>query len=149
MRARPVPEVPAMKSFRTVVCLALVFHVVGMFVLPHMPFLFSNDVAELAQYSGHGAKFNVRHPVVYAVYLMVFPGLVGMLFLQNWGRHLVVGYTSVILFLTFFSGASISGPPETFVSTMAILLDGAGLGLAYLALPVREAFKTKKFEARA
>jgi hypothetical protein len=40
---------------------------------------------------------------------------------------------------TFFLGASISGPPETFVSLAATLLDGAILGLVFLS-PLKESF---------
>jgi hypothetical protein len=39
------------------------------------------------------------------------------------------------VFGSFFFGASISGPPETFFEAIAMLLDGAILGFAFLSPP--------------
>ena len=46
--------------FRALVALALIFHAVGLFAIPQMPFLFSPDAKELMKYGGHGATLRRR-----------------------------------------------------------------------------------------
>src|SRR6266851_6692805 len=98
------------KQFKILVIAALMFHGVGLFVLPKLPFLFSSDIMELMKYSGHGARVNPTHPIIYVLYLLPYPALIAMYFFQNWGRYLLLAYISVLLLGSFFLGASISGP---------------------------------------
>lgn len=127
------------KQFKILVVAALVFHAVGLFLLPRLPFLFSSDTMELMKYGGHGARVNPTHPIFYALYLVPYPALVAMYFFKNWGRYLLLAFICVLLLTSFVLGASISGPPETFVSLVATLLDGGILALAFLS-PLRESF---------
>jgi hypothetical protein len=129
---------PTMAPFRTLVVLALVFHALGMFAIPHLGFLFSADVKELMKYSGHGAFVNPTHPAVYAFYLLPYPALVAMLFGQMWGRNILLAYIVVIGIGTYLMGASVSGFPDTLINLVALLLDGAILGLAFFAPHVIE-----------
>jgi hypothetical protein len=122
-----------MMPFRTLVVLALLFHAVGMFAIPHLGFLFSPYVRELMKYSGHGAFVNPTHPVVYAFYLLPYPALISMLVGQMWGRYVLLSYVVVLGLGTYVMGASISGFPDTLVNLAAVLLDGAILGLAFFA----------------
>jgi hypothetical protein len=122
-----------MTPFRTLVVLALLFHAVGMFAIPHLGFLFSPDVKELMKYSGHGAFVNPTHPVVYAFYLLPYPAFIAMLLGQMWGRYILLAYVVVIGLGTYVMGASISGFPDTLINLVAVLLDGAILGLAFFA----------------
>jgi len=127
------------KQFKILVIAALLFHGVGLFVLPKLPFLFSSDTMELMKYSGHGARFNPTHPIIYVLYLLPYPALIAMYFFQNWGRYLLLAYIVVLLLGSFVLGASISGPPDTFVNFAAVLLDGAILGLAFFS-PLKDGF---------
>ena len=127
------------KQYRLLLIAALLFHAVGLFVLPRLPFLFSSDTMELMKYGGHGARLNPTNSVFYALYLLPYPALMGMYFFQNWARYLLLAFICVLMVATFFLGASISGPPETFVSLAATLLDGAILGLVFLS-PLKESF---------
>jgi len=127
--------------FRILVVLALCFHFVGLFVLPQIPYLFSADTIELMKYSGHGAHIAVYHPAMYVLYLLPYPALIALYFFRNWGRYLLLAFICLTLFGTFFFGASVSGPPESFVSFAATLLDGAILALVFLA-PLQQCFST-------
>jgi hypothetical protein len=125
---------------KILVVAALLFHAIGLFVLPKMPFLFSGDTVELMKYGGHGARVNPTHPLIYLMYLLPYPALIGLYFFQNWARYLLLAFVCIVLIGTFFLGASISGPPETFVSLAATLMDGAILALIFLS-PIKNAFK--------
>ena len=125
--------VSAVTPFRTLVVLALVFHAFGLFAIPHLDFLFSPYVKELMKYSGHGATVNPTHPVIYAFYLLPYPAFVALFFGQAWGRYLLLAYVLLIAFGTYFLGTSISGFPDTLINLVAVLLDGAILGLAFFA----------------
>lgn len=125
--------------YRLLVIAALVCHGIVLFVLPQVPFLFSEDSMQLMRYGGHGAYVAMSHPVIYALYLLPFPAFAGLYFFKNWGRSLLLAFLSLALFGSFFFGVSISGPPETFFGYAASLLDGAIIGLVFLS-PLRERF---------
>jgi hypothetical protein len=109
-----------------------------LFVLPRMQFLFSPDVLELMRYGGHGATVAMNHPAILALYLLPFPAFVGLLLLQAWGKYLLLAFCALTVAGSFFFGATVSGPPEEFFSTLAWLFDGAILGLAFLNSPSSE-----------
>lgn len=124
----------AMKwEFRALVIIALICHALVVFVLPKLQFLFSPDSLELMRYGGHGARLAMNHPVLAVLYLLPFPAFVGLYLFQNWGRYLLLAFFAIALFGSFFFGVSISGPPETFFGDLALLADGAILGLAFLS----------------
>ena len=137
MAALP-PRTITIIEFRVLVAVAFVTHAIVLFVLPHMQFLFSPDVLQLMRYGGHGARVNPTHPVIYAVYLLPFPAFIGLFMLQTWGRHVLLAFFVLTVFGSFVLGTSISGPPETFFSSIAELVDGAILGFAYLSPPRTE-----------
>lgn len=120
-------------QFRTLVIVALVCHALVVFALPKLQFLFSSDSLELMKYGGHGARLAMNHPVLAALYLLPFPAFVGLYLFQNWGRYLLLGFFAIVLLGSFFFGVSISGPPETFFGDLALLADGAILGLSFLS----------------
>ena len=130
-------------SFRVLVVTTAILHVLGFFVLPQLPFLFSTDTIELLKYSGHGARINVSHPVIYIFYLLPYPCLVGLFALRNWARVLFLLYFLLLLVGSFFFGVSISGPPESTVNLAATLLDGGILSLAFLST-LRNDFLARK-----
>jgi hypothetical protein len=137
MAALP-PRTVTVAEFRALVVVAAVTHAIVLFVLPIMPFLFSPDVMHLMQYGGHGARVNPTHPIIYALYLLPFPAFVGLFLLQAWGRNLLLAFFVVTILGSFVLGASISGPPETFFSSVAALADGAILGFAFFSPPRNE-----------
>ena len=126
-------------SFRVLVVGALAAHAIVLFVLPHVPFVFSSYSLELMRYGGHGAHIAMNHPIIFALYLIPFLAFIGLYFFKNWARHLLVAYLALVLVGSFFFGVSISGPPETFFGEAASLLDGGIVALAFLT-PLRESF---------
>jgi hypothetical protein len=132
--------------FRILIVVAAVFHAVGLFVLPHLEFLFSADVKQLMAYGGHGAHVAMSHPLIYGLYLVPFAAFVGLYLLRGWGRHVLAAYLATMLLGSFFFGTSVSGPPETFVSLVAVLADGAILGLTFLS-PLSSALARSNFSS--
>jgi hypothetical protein len=120
-----------MTPIRVLAVAALIFHAIGLFAVPYLDFLFSPEVRDLMRYGGHGATINPTHPFVYAFYLLPYPALVGVLLGQMWGRYLLLFFYAVLAFASFYLGASVSGPPESFIAIVGSLLDGAILGLAF------------------
>ena len=119
--------------FRALVVSALIFHAVGLFAIPHMPFLFSPDAKELMKYGGHGATLNPEHPIMYALYLLPYPAFVALLLGQPRGRYLLLAYVILMALGTYFLGVSIAAFPDSLITLIAILLDGAILGLAFFS----------------
>jgi ABC-type proline/glycine betaine transport system permease subunit len=101
-----------MTPFRILVALAFVFHVIGLFLIPHLGFVVS------------------QHWVLYALYLVPYAALLGVWFGQLWGRYLLLASIVVTAAIGFFAGISIA-PPEAFLSLVTAVLDGAVLGLAF------------------
>lgn len=122
-------------QFRVMVVLAFVMHAIVLFVLPRMPFLFSPDVLEIMRYGGHGASVAMNHPIFFGLYLLPFPAFIGLFLLQTWGRYLLLAFFVLTVGGSFFFGATISGPPEEFFSSLATLLDGAILGFTFFSPP--------------
>jgi hypothetical protein len=129
--AEQIMRTASMSPLRVLVVVALIFHAVGLFALPYLGFLFSPDVRELMKYGGHGARINPTHPFVYAFYLIPYPALIAIFLGWNWGRYLLLGFFALLAVSSFYLGASVSGPPETFVSIVGSLVDGGVLALAF------------------
>jgi len=134
MAAEPIRSV-TVAAFRVMVVVAFIAHAVVLFALPHLQFLFPSDVMELMKHGGHGARVAMNHPVIYVLYLLPFPAFIGLFLLQAWGRYLLLVFFGLTAVGSFFFGASISGPPETFFELVAMLFDGAILGLAFFSPP--------------
>jgi hypothetical protein len=123
-------------QFRVLVAVAFIAHAIVLFALPRLQFLFSPDVMELMKYGGHGAHVAMNHPFIFLLYLFPFAAFVGLFLLQAWGRYLLLGFLGLTLIGSFFFGTVVSGPPETFFASIAMLIDGAILGFAFLSPPV-------------
>jgi hypothetical protein len=126
-------------QFRTLVAVALVCHGIVVFVLPRFQFLFSADSLAMMSWGGHGARLAMNHPALAVLYLLPFPAFIGLYWFKDWARYLLLGFFAIVLVGSFFFGVSISGPPETFFGDLALLADGAILGLAFLS-PLKESF---------
>jgi hypothetical protein len=87
----------------------------------------------MMQYSGHGARIDPEHPLVYTLYLLPYPAFVGLYLGKRWGRHLLLFALVMMAVGSYFFGTSISGFPETPVNLAAVVLDGAILGLAFFS----------------
>jgi hypothetical protein len=122
-----------MNTFGLLLGITLATRLVALFGMPYLQPMFSEDTLELMRYAGHGASVNVHHPALWLLYLLPFPAYVLMLYRKILGRILFAAYLALLLFSTFFFGVSVSGPPETFISLLAVLLDGMIFGLAFLA----------------
>lgn len=130
-------------SFRALVVAAFIAHGIVLFVLPHIPSVFSAYSLELMRYGGHGARVAMNHPIIVVLYLIPFVAFVGLYFFKNWGRYLLAFFLAVVLIGSFFFGVSISGPPETFFGEAGSLLDGAIMALAFLS-PLRDRFAAER-----
>jgi hypothetical protein len=123
-----------MKAFRALLVFTLAVRVIAVSGATYLHSMFSEDTLELMRYAGHGARINVQHPALWLLYLLPFPAYLLMIFRRKLGRILFSTYLALLLLSTFFFGVSISGPPETFISLLAVLLDGMILGLAFISL---------------
>jgi len=101
-----------MSPFRVLVVLAFLFHVIALFVIPHLGFLLAH------------------HWLLYALYLVPYVALVAIWFAPLWGRWLLLGYVAATAAISFAFGISVA-PPEAFLSLMISVLDGAVLGVAF------------------
>jgi hypothetical protein len=128
------------RHFRMLVTIAFLSHAIVLFVLPRLPFLFSQDSMDLMRYGGHGAHLAMNHPAVFVLYLVPFVAFGALFFFRNWGRYVLAVYLALVLVGSFFFGVSISGPPETFFGDLALLADGATFGLAFFS-PLRNEFQ--------
>jgi hypothetical protein len=132
------PHTVTVTAFRVMVVIAFIAHAIVLFALPHLQFLFPSDVMDLMRYGGHGARVAMNHPILYVLYLLPFPAFIGLFLLHAWGRYLLLVFFGLTAAGSFFFGASISGPPETFFELVAMLADGAILGLAFFSPPSRD-----------
>ena len=98
--------------FRLLTGLAFLFHVIGLFLIPHLGFLVAH------------------HWLLYVLYLIPYLALVGIWLGQPWGRWALLAYVAVTAGISFFAGISVT-PPEAFLSLMTAVLDGAVLALAF------------------
>jgi hypothetical protein len=85
-------------------------------------------------------SFLPHHPAVDIAFLVAWLlASVGLLFFQNWGRHLFLTLALLGMIDLALSGLVVYTPFEHAFSRFQSLLDGAVLALAYLS-PVRDCF---------
>ena len=101
-----------MSPFRILVVLAFLFHVIALFLIPHLGFLLAH------------------HWLLYVLYLVPYVALITIWFAPVWGRWLLLGYVVATAAISFAFGISVA-PPEAFLSLMIAVLDGAVLGVAF------------------
>jgi hypothetical protein len=103
---------PPLTPFRILVVLAFLFHVIALFLIPHLGFLLAH------------------HWLLYVLYLVPYVALVALWFAPAWGRWALLAYVAIAAIISFAFGISVS-PPEAFLSLMTAVLDGAVLGVAF------------------
>lgn len=84
--------------------------------------------------SGHGAVLPIRHPVYYGTWFGIW--LItsfGILFFQNWARHMYLVLTVLGQLLIPFSGFVATLPLDYLFGSTVLLLDGVILGMAYFS----------------
>lgn len=127
------------RLFQTMV---IVSTVIGLFLFasPFLPLPISEQMAALRGYSGAGA---IAFPITSFVFLIAQPlwllSAVGLCFLKWWARPLFVGTYALTIVGSLFGGIAVSLPWEASLATIATLIDGAVLGLAFLP-PLSEYF---------
>jgi hypothetical protein len=125
------------RIFKALVVIAAACYLVW-FLLPYT----ASDIEQrLAEYSGHGALLPIKHPLYNGVWFVLWiASAIGLIFLQNWARHLYLALSLLGLILAPFSGYVIQPPLDTMFASASTLLDGAILAMAYLS-PLAEDFK--------
>lgn len=84
--------------------------------------------------SGYGALLPVQHPIYYSAWFVLWTvAALGLIFVQNWARHLYLALTLLTISLTPFSGFIVQAPLDALFSNATLLLDGAVLAVAYLS----------------
>jgi hypothetical protein len=101
-----------MTPFRVLIVLAFLFHVIALFLIPHLGFLLA------------------YHWLLYVLYLVPYVALVALWFAPLWGRWALLAYVAAAALISFAFGISVT-PPEAFLSLMTAVLDGAVLGVAF------------------
>lgn len=109
-----------------------------------MDLVLSEEKRVMEVLSGNGlGSFLPFHPAIGMAFLVAFLlAAVGLLFFQNWGRHLFLALVVVGMIWDGLAGLGVSTPFENAFSRLQSLLDGAVLALAYLS-PVRDCFASR------
>ncbi len=128
------------RTFQVLVIAATVCYVVWFF-MPYWSGYLTDLEDRLAGYSGYGAILPIHHPVYSSMWFgLSLLAAIGLMFLQNWARHLYLALSLLGPALAPFSGFVIQPPLDTFFSNANLLLDGAVLAVAYLS-PLAASFR--------
>ena len=112
------------------------------FFLPFWPGYLSEDAHQLAEYAGYGAILPVDHALYYGAWFGLWLiAAIGLIFFQNWARHLYLALSLLNPALAPFSGFMVQPPIDALFFATNLLLDGAILAMAYLT-PMSDSFKT-------
>jgi len=132
--------VSRIRIFQVLVAAAIVCYVVW-FLLPYWPGYLTDAERQLMDYSGYGATLPVEHPLYYGGWFTVWIiAALGLMFFQNWARHLYLALSLLGLALAPFSGFVVQLPLDSLFTGANVLLDGAVLAMAYLS-PLADSFK--------
>ncbi len=122
------------------VAAAMVCYIVW-FLLPYWPGYMTDTKRQLMDYSGYGAILPVEHPLYYGGWFALWTiATLGVMFFQNWARHLYLALSLLGPALAPFSGFIVQPPLDGLFTGVNVLLDGAVLALAYLS-PLAGSFK--------
>lgn len=128
------------RLFQMLVVSTTVIYIVWFF-LPYWSGYLSDDEYRLAEYAGYGAILPVHHVLYYSVWFGLWLiSALGLLFFQNWARHLYLVLSLLSLVTAPFSGFVVQPPVDALFSNATLLLDGALLAVAYLT-PLAASFK--------
>lgn len=107
---------------------------VAWFFLPYWSDYLTDTEQRMTEVSGYGALLPIQHPIYYSIWFGLWiVAALGLIFVQNWARHLYLALTLLTLSLTPFSGFIVQAPLDTLFSNANLLLDGAVLAVAYLS----------------
>lgn len=128
------------RTFQILVIAATACYVVW-FLLPYWPFYLTETEQQMTEVSGYGAVLPVEHPLYYSTWfaLWIIAGL-GLVFLQNWARHLFLVLSLLGPALAPFSGFVVQPPLDGLFANASALLDGVILAVAYLS-PLADSFR--------
>lgn len=130
------------RTFQILVVVATMCYVVWFF-LPYWPIYLTETEQRMTEVSGYGALLPVQHPIYYGTWFALWVvAAVGLMFIQNWARHLYLALSMLGLALVPFSGFIVQPPLDTLFSNANLLLDGVILGIAYLS-PLADSFNNR------
>jgi hypothetical protein len=122
---------------------------VAWFFMPYWTGYLSDFEYKLTQYNGFRAILPVQTPLYYNVWLGLWLiAAFGLVFFQNWARHLFLALTFLGTALAPFNGFSVQPPIDVLFSTTNLLLDGAILAMAYLS-PLSACFNQERPTTRS
>lgn len=135
------------RTFQILVAAATACYVVW-FLLPYWVGALTETEQRLAAYSGYSALLPVQHPLYYGVWFALWLiAALGLVFLQNWARHLFLALSLLGIALAPFSGFVVQPPLDGLFANASALLDGAILAIAYLS-PFAASFEKGDFRKR-
>lgn len=107
---------------------------VAWFLLPYWPGYLSDFEQRLSGHNGYGSDLPIDHALFYGGWfgLWLVTSL-GLLFLQNWAKHLFLALSLLGLAIVPFSGFVVQPPVDALFFMANLLLDGAILAKAYLS----------------
>ena len=122
-----------LQFFRILVVAATVCYL-AWFFLPFWSDYLTDIEHRVASYSGYGSLLPIQHPLYYGTWFALsLIAALGLIFIQNWARHLYLALSMLGLASAPFSGFVIQPPLDTLFSSANLLLDGAVLAIAYLS----------------
>jgi hypothetical protein len=135
---------PKHRLFQWLVGLSIPLYLIFFFV-PDTWLTTSREMLDLRALGGYGAMLPpvAGRVVVWILLPLWILAAVGMFFFQAWSRSLFLGLYVFTLLLSFFQGATVLLPVESFLSELIAVLDGAILILAYTE-PLDATFRRKK-----
>ena len=122
-----------LRTFQILVVAATVCYVVWFF-LPFWSNYLTDIEHRVASHTGYGALLPIDHPLYHGTWFALsLIAALGLIFIQNWARHLYLALSILGLVSAPFSGFVIQPPLDTLFSSASLLLDGAILAIAYLS----------------
>ena len=104
-----------------------------LFVWPYLPIPMSERMAAFRSYGGAGALAPAATTIVFFVAQPLWiVSAIGLYFLRWWGRLMLVGTYVLTMLASLLGGIWVQLPWESFLGTIATLMDGAVLALAFL-----------------
>jgi len=131
----------ASRTIRILTVAYLGLHLTTSLVLPQLHAVQDENVARLLQYSGYGGILNASNPVFYALSALPLIASVGLFWLRNWGRILLLIATLLNLVGALAFGVSVSDALGSFFAYLTVLSSGALLGIVFLT-QARQQFDT-------
>lgn len=130
------------RTFQILVVAATACYIVWFFLPYGVDYYLTDAEHRLAKLSGYGAVLPAaQHPIYSGVWFVLWLiAAIGLVFLQDWARHLYLMLSLLASVLILFSGFVVEPSLDALFSSVNLLLDGAILALVYLS-PLADSFR--------